>query len=85
MVKSAGNSAHMNSLMMEPSVTNPLPMEEELDMLRNNQDTRNGVLSGTQNAERTSIMLDAACAHPIAQTVWMTLASPVPRTHITET
>ena len=75
----------MNSLMMELSATSPLPMDEELDMLRNNQDTKNGVLSGTQNAEKTSIMLDAACAHPIAQPVWMTLASPVPRTLITET
>ena len=87
MAKSAGNFAHTNSLMMELSATSQHHMEEVLDifMMRKKQDTRNGELSGTQNAETTSTTLDAASAHLIAQLVWMILVSLAPRTPITET
>ena len=84
MVKSAGNFAHMSSSVTELSVTSQLPMEEDPAMLNSTQDTRNGELFGTQNAEITSTTLDAASAHQIAQLVWMTLVSLALRTPITE-
>jgi hypothetical protein len=85
MAKFAGNSAHMNSSTMELSATSQLHTEEVLATLNNIQDTKSGALSGIQNAERTSIMSDAACAHQTAQLAWTTLVSHVPRTPITET
>lgn len=53
--------------------------------MRSNKDTRSGALSGTQNADPTSIMSDAASAHQTAQLAWMILVSLALRTHITET
>lgn len=85
MVKSAGNSAHTNSSVMELSATNQPHTEEDLDMLNSTQDTKSGEPSGIQNAETTSTTLDAASAHQIAQLVWMILASLALRTPITET
>ena len=73
MVKSAGNFAHMSSSVTELSATSQLPMEEDPAMLNSTQDTKNGELFGTQNAETTSTTLDAASAHQIAQLVWMIL------------
>jgi len=84
MVKSAGNFAHTSSLMMALSATSLLHTVEVLVMSRNSQDTRSGELSGTQSAEKTSIMLDAASAHQTALMVWTTLVFLVQRILITE-
>jgi hypothetical protein len=84
MVKFAGNSVPMNSSTMEPSATSQLHTEEALVTLNNSQDTKSGEPFGILNAERTSIMLDAACAHQTAQKAWTTLVSHAPRTPITE-
>ena len=84
MVRSAGNFAHMSSSVTELSATSQLPMEEDPATLNSTQDTKNGELFGTQNAEITSITLDAASAHQIAQLVWMILVSLALRIPITE-
>merc|ERR1712187_980157 len=73
-----------NSLMTELSATSPPPTEEELDTSSNSQATKNGALSGTQSAEKTSTTLAAVFAPQTALQAWTTSASPAPNDLIPE-
>lgn len=65
-VQSAGRLAQIILRAMELTATSHTPMEEVLVRSSSAKAVRNGELSGTQLARRTTTMWAAACAHQIA-------------------
>ena len=67
--RSAGRTAPAISVMMAPSVTSPILMDEVLDLRISATTAKNGDFCGTLNAARTSTTLDVACARLTAPVV----------------